>query len=58
MNADGCAHIGQRGHALARHVLRTAPTSATVQLDPRQPSARSAPTSTTSAAAGDGGGRR
>ena len=44
-------------HALARHVARPAPTSATVQLDPRRPSARSAPTTTISAAAGDGGSR-
>ncbi|HEX7838951.1 MAG TPA: hypothetical protein VF469_15845, partial [Kofleriaceae bacterium] len=37
-------------HVFERHVLRTsatAPTSATIQLDPWRPSARSAPTSTT-----------
>jgi hypothetical protein len=44
-------------HVLARHVQRLAPTSATVQLEPQRRPSGSAPTSTISMAASDGGSR-
>lgn len=44
--------VGPRpSHVRMRHVVRLAPTSATVQLDPRRPAAGSAATSAASPAA-------